>query len=60
MYKYLVDMYTDIDGTGNYQWVTDIRFYNGVKDLNDFDLCDVPNKRKNARYIGKYDKITLP
>lgn len=34
-------------------WITQIRFYSKLKKLTDFDLHDIKNKRKNAKYLGK-------
>lgn len=33
-------------------WETQIRYYMWPKDPNEFDLCDYPNKRRNAQYLG--------
>ena len=34
------------------EWITEKRYYRGKKDLNDFDLYDIIEKRRNAKYIG--------
>lgn len=52
LYKYSVEMF--IEG----EWQTHIRYYTGEKDLKDFDLHDVPNKRKNAKFLGLINGIT--
>jgi hypothetical protein len=51
-YKYSVELNKFNEAKQEYEWVVDIRFYNGRKDLNDFDLCDIPDKRKNAKLIS--------
>ncbi len=33
------------------KWITDRRIYREGKTENDFDLCDVPNLRKDAKKI---------
>lgn len=33
------------------EWITEIRYYNIYKPLSSFDLCDIKNKRKNAKII---------
>lgn len=45
MYKYSVEMF--VDG----KWTSQIRYYHVVKDLRDFDLCDIHNKRRNAKKL---------
>jgi len=32
-------------------WETQIRYYSTTKNLNDFDLFDIPNKRRNAKIL---------
>ncbi len=46
VYKYSVEIFKDS------YWQVDIRYYYCKKSLNEFDLYDVPNKRRNARFIG--------
>jgi len=40
---YMVEMFKEGE------WVWETRIYRGPKDLNDFDLKDVPGKRRNAK-----------
>lgn len=47
MYKYQIEHF--INGI----WITSIRYYRGKKDLNSFDLFDIPGKRRNAKLINK-------
>lgn len=49
---YSVEMFKCWDGedTKPY-WGKDIRLYQADKKLTDFDLIDVPNKRRNAKFI---------
>ena len=35
----------------NNSWISEIRYYIVQKDLSAFDLCDIPNKRRNAIII---------
>ena len=32
-------------------WEIHIRYYDGYKSLDSDDLCDIPNKRRNAKMI---------
>lgn len=41
----------------NDRWIKEFRYYSAKKLLTDFDLCDVPNKRRNAKYITVPKKI---
>lgn len=45
MYKYSIELFTE--GV----WIIEIRFYYIDKDLNDFDLHPVENKRRNVKLI---------
>jgi len=48
-----------IDSKGNKlpgYWRYDIRYYYSEKDLNAFDLHDVPGKRRNVIYLGTEEK----
>jgi len=51
-YKYSVELNKFNEVKQEYEWVTDIIYYSGKKDLNDFDLCDVPDKRRNAKFLS--------
>lgn len=42
MYKYQLEILI------NNQWIIDIRYYTGIIPTNDWRLCDIPNKRRNA------------
>lgn len=46
MKKYSIEMF--IKG----QWITEIRYYHSLKDLNDFDLHNIHNKRRNAKLLN--------
>lgn len=35
----------------NGKWEIHIRYYNNIKSLNSFDLCDIPGKRKNCKIL---------
>ncbi len=37
----------------NNQWVKETRTYYKEKSLTDFDLHDIPDKRRNATFISK-------
>ncbi len=43
----LIEMFDPI----NKIWVLKIRYYKCKKSLDDFDLYDIPNKRRNATII---------
>lgn len=55
-YVYSVEMFrnvgTDIDPY--YEWTIDFRTYNDMKSLDDEDLKDVPNKRRNSKFVDTY------
>lgn len=44
MYKYSVELYI------NNKWIIEYRYYNIIKNLNDFDLRNC-NNRRNAKLI---------
>lgn len=46
-YYYSIEMFIE----KTQRWQTEIRIYQGEKNLNDSDLCDIFGKRKNARLI---------
>ena len=33
-------------------WVTSKRFYRGEKKISDFDLYEIPNLRKDVKFLG--------
>lgn len=41
----------------NGQWITEKRIYYVEKKLSDFDLHDIPFKRKNAKLIATQTKF---
>lgn len=45
MYKYQVEIYI------NNKWIIEIRLYNIIKDLNDFDLSN-HKSRRNAKLLN--------
>lgn len=44
-YKYSIEMFRDGD------WEVEVRYYEKQKNLNDFDLYSIDNKRRNAQFI---------
>ena len=44
-------MIIQIEMFKNNQWYIEIRYYNIFKPLDSFDLHDVKNKRRNAKYL---------
>lgn len=57
-YLYSVEMYRNVgtEKSPYYEWVTDFREYHGMKNLDDEDLKDIPNKRRNAQFKGAFNK----
>lgn len=49
LYVYSIEMYDE----KKKEWHTDIRKYRGFKDSMEFDVTDVPGKRRNFKLIGK-------
>jgi hypothetical protein len=45
MYKWSIEMWRKD------AWVTEIRYYFEAKTTKDFDLCNVPEKRRNAKLL---------
>jgi hypothetical protein len=45
-YKYSIELFI------NNQWITEIRYYHTEKDPNDFDVRDIPNKRRNFKKLN--------
>ncbi len=50
-YHYTIEIFEKRGDDKQPQWYLDNRYYMGEKDLNAFDLKDIPNKRKNAQFI---------
>ena len=53
-----VTLYKNVGTKENpvYEWVTDKRFYRGEKKITDEDLYEIPNKRKDVKFIGVIEK----
>lgn len=51
-YMYKVEMYRIWDNEIEPRWGTEVRYYKGEKDFNDFDLCLMPT-RKSVVYLGQ-------
>lgn len=49
---YLIEMFKCWDGVdADPYWGVDVRIYYCKKELTDWDLCEVPGKRRNARFM---------
>lgn len=59
-YVYKIEMFKNTGSIEHpvLEWVEEKRIYSIEKDLNDFDLHDIPGLRRNARLIEKIPVFT--
>lgn len=51
LYYYSVEMFGRWDEDKEPYWRVDVRKYFAEKSLHEFDLHDIPNKRRNAKFL---------